>query len=98
MISVNHRALEMAAQDMVAKARQIKSVLDTLDADIHQDLMVWGGQAKTAYVSAKRQWDESLVEMVTHLQRAANGVDDANAEYLRTDRDNADLFQGIPRR
>ena len=97
MISVNHKALELAAQDMVAKAKEIKGVLDALDADIHHDVMAWGGQAKAAYVPAKRQWDHSLVQMISHLQDAANGVDNANTEYHRTDLNNAGLFQGIPK-
>ena len=60
MISVNHKALELAAQDMVAKAKEIKGVLDALDQDIHNDVMQWGGQAKASYVPAKQQWDNSL--------------------------------------
>ena len=55
MISVNHKALELAAQDMVAKAKEIKGVLDALDQDIHNDVMQWGGQAKASYVPAKQQ-------------------------------------------
>jgi early secretory antigenic target protein ESAT-6 len=97
MISVNHKALELAAQDMVAKAREIKGVLDALDADIHHDVTAWGGQAKAAYLAAKRQWDDSLLQMTNHLNDAARGVDNANAEYHRTDLENAGLFQGIPR-
>ena len=97
MISVNHKALELAAQDMVAKAREIKGVLDALDADIHHDVMAWGGQAKASYIPAKRQWDDSLVQMINHLQDAANGVNNANTEYHKTDLNNAGLFQGIPK-
>jgi WXG100 family type VII secretion target len=96
-ISVNHRALEVAAQEMVARARDIKGVLDRLDQDIRSDVLVWGGQAKEAYLPAKQRWDASMQTMITHLQRAAAGVDDANAEYRRTDRANAALFEGIPR-
>ena len=73
MISVNHKALELAAQDMVAKAKEIKGVLDALDQDIHNDVMAWGGQAKASYIPAKRQWDESL----------ATGTGFPNVFYLR---------------
>ena len=97
MISVNHKALELAAQDMVAKAREIKGVLDALDQDIHNDVMAWGGQAKASYIPAKRAWDDSLVLMIQHLQDAATGVGNANAEYIKTDVNNAGLFQGIPK-
>jgi WXG100 family type VII secretion target len=97
MISVNHKALELAAQDMVAKAKEIKGVLDSLDADIHNDVMAWGGQAKSAYLPAKKQWDDSLVQMINHLQDAATGVSNANSEYHHTDLKNAGLFQGIPK-
>ena len=96
-ISVNHKALEIAAQDMVTKAKDIKSVLDNLDADIRNDVMAWGGQAKSAYLPAKAQWDESLVAMINHLQEAATGVGNANSEYYTTDQKNAGLFQGIPK-
>ncbi len=95
IISVNHQALEIAAQDMVAKAREIKGVLDSLDQDIRNDVMAWGGQAKSAYLPAKAQWDESLVAMINHLQDAATGVGQANVEYHRTDQHNAGLFEGI---
>jgi WXG100 family type VII secretion target len=97
MISVNHKALELAAQDMVAKAKEIKGVLDALDEDIHNDVMQWGGQAKASYVPAKQQWDNSLFAMIQHLQDAATGVGNANAEYHKTDLNNAGLFQGIPK-
>ena len=97
MISVNHKALELAAQDMVAKAKEIKGVLDALDQDIHNDVMAWGGQAKASYIPAKRAWDDSLVSMIQHLQDAATGVGNANAEYIKTDVNNAGLFQGIPK-
>jgi WXG100 family type VII secretion target len=86
----------MAAQDMVAKARDVKGVLDRLDEDIRNDVMAWGGEAKDAYLPAKQQWDASMLAMVTHLQQAAAGVDSANAEYRRTDQVNAGLFEGIP--
>ena len=97
MISVNHKALELAAQDMVAKAKEIKGVLDALDQDIHNDVMAWGGEAKRSYLPAKRAWDDSLVSMIQHLQDAATGVGNANAEYIKTDVNNAGLFQGIPK-
>ena len=97
MISVNHKALELAAQDMVAKAKEIKGVLDALDQDIHNDVMAWGGEAKRSYIPAKRAWDDSLVQMINPLQDAANGVNNANAEYHKTDLDNAGLFEGIPK-
>jgi len=97
MISVNHKALELAAQDMVAKAQEIKGVLDALDQDIHNDVMRWGGQAKASYVPAKKRWDDSLFMMIQHLQDAATGVGNANAEYQKTDLENAGLFQGIPK-
>jgi WXG100 family type VII secretion target len=97
-ISVNHRALEIASQDMVAKAREIKDVLDRLDDDIRTDVMAWGGQAKEAYLPAKQQWDSSMLAMIDHLQEAAIRVDNANAEFHRIDCVNAGLFQAIPRR
>jgi early secretory antigenic target protein ESAT-6 len=96
-ISVNHKALELAAQDMVAKAKDIKGVLDSLDQDIRNDVMAWGGQAKSAYIPAKTQWDQSLVAMINHLQDAATGVSNANSEYYTTDQKNAGLFEGIPK-
>jgi WXG100 family type VII secretion target len=95
-ISVNHQALEIAAQDMVAKAREIKAVLDGLDQDIRNDVLAWGGQAKAAYLQAKQQWDASLVAMIEHLQDAATGVGHAQAAYRETDQSNAGLFEGIP--
>jgi uncharacterized protein YukE len=82
---------------MVAKATVIKAVLYARDADIHNDVMAWGGQAKSSYIPAKQQWDASLVQMINHLQDAANGVNNANAEYHKTDLNNAGLFQGIPK-
>ena len=97
MISVNHKALEIAAQDMVAKAREIKGVLDSLDQDIRNDVMAWGGQAKASYIPAKTQWDESLTQMINHLTDAATGVGNANVEYHKTDANNAGLFQDIPK-
>ena len=96
-ITVNHQALEIAAQDMLAKAREIKGVLDSLDQDIRNDVLAWGGQAKAAYLPAKAQWDESLVAMINHLQDAATGVGNANVEYHQTDQHNAGLFESIPR-
>jgi WXG100 family type VII secretion target len=97
MISVNHKALELAVQDMVAKAREIKGVLDALDQDIHNDVMAWGGQAKASYVPAKQKWDESLTQMINHLNDAATGVGNANVEYHKTDASNAGLFNDIPK-
>jgi WXG100 family type VII secretion target len=95
-ISVKHQALELAAQDMVAKAKALKGVLDNLDNDIHNDVMSWGGQAKAAYLPAKAKWDSSLTAMINHLQDAANGVGNANVEYATTDKKNAGFFEGIP--
>ena len=96
-ISVNHGALAIAAQDMVTKAREIKDVLDRLDEDIRADVMAWGGQAKDAYLPAKQQWDATMLAMINHLQEVALGVDEANADYHRTDRVNAELFGGMPK-
>ena len=66
----------MPDDHVVAKAREIKGVLDALDQDIRNDVMAWGGQAKAAYLPAKAQWDESLTQMINHLQEAATGVGD----------------------
>jgi WXG100 family type VII secretion target len=82
---------------MVARARDLRGVLDRLDQDIRSDVLAWGGQAQESYLGAKQQWDASMQAMVDHLQRAAAGVDEANEEYRRTDRVNAELFGGIPR-
>jgi WXG100 family type VII secretion target len=95
-ISVNHQALGTAVHDMVAKARDIKAVLDALDQDIRSDVTAWAGQAKAAYVPAKQHWDDSMLTMIQHLERAAAAVDAANADYYRTDRSSAGLFEGIP--
>lgn len=96
-ISVKHQALELAAQDMVAKAKALKGVLDNLDNDIHNDVMAWGGQAKNTYLPAKAAWDQSLTQMINHLQGAANGVTNANVDYSMTDKKNGELFDGIPK-
>jgi uncharacterized protein YukE len=59
--------------------------------------MAWGGQAKASYIPAKQKWDESLTQMINHLNDAATGVGNANVEYHKTDANNAGLFQDIPK-
>ena len=89
--------LVVASKYRLALSMFILCVIYALDQDIHNDVMQWGGQAKASYVPAKQQWDNSLFAMIQHLQDAATGVGNANAEYHKTDLNNAGLFQGIPK-
>ncbi|MEO6512354.1 MAG: WXG100 family type VII secretion target [Nocardioides sp.] len=95
-ISVNHKMIDQAVVEMIARAKDVKNVLDELDRDISNDVMRWGGRAKESYVPAKAKWDQSMAEMITHLSNTATTLDQANVDFGTTDSKNAAMFDGIP--
>lgn len=96
LISVDHKMIDLAVQEMMARAKAIKEVLDNLDTDIRNDVMAWGGQAKSSYVPAKAKWDAQMIEMMNHLSTSGTTLEQANIDFGTTDSKNAALFDGIP--
>ena len=73
-------------------AKDIEARLDQLEGDLKPLKSDWTGDAKQAYDEAKEKWDEAIVDMITLLQQASQGVDSSNAEYRAADQRGAGRF------
>lgn len=91
---IQQSALDGAANDLVTQAKTINSDLDGLEAQLNPLRSEWEGSAKTAYDSAKAEWDQLMREMIQVLDGASNTVRDSSAAYRAADMRGEDRFRG----
>lgn len=91
-LTVVHGALETAAADMSSAAREIRGRLDGLESALAPLSQDWSGEARAAYLEAKRSWDLASAEMASLMGEFAQAVIQANADYRAADLRNAARF------
>ena len=91
-IQVQHGKLETGAADVLQAAKDIEARLDSLETDLTPLRQNWSGNAKLAYDQAKAQWDQAMLDMMTLLRQAGQGVETSNAEYRAADARGRDRF------
>ncbi|WP_122816068.1 WXG100 family type VII secretion target [Nocardioides pantholopis] len=92
-IRVQHAGLEQAAQDLLAKVKDIDSRMNQLERELGALRSSWAGNARLAYDSAKATWDGAIEEMRLLLQDTGRAVDQSNADYAAADARGAQAFQ-----
>ena len=91
-IRVDHGALDQAAADLKATARQIESRLNELEDELRPLASDWTGSAKESYRQAKNTWDTAMSEMIQLLEQVGIAVSTSNSEYKAADNRGAGRF------
>ena len=78
---VDFTILEEEYNNFQAYYKQINGVLETLDQEVKGSLSQWDGSARTAYNSAKAQWDSAALDMATTLNQLGGVVDVASQNF-----------------
>lgn len=85
-IKVNYGGLDTASQDLARSAQAIQARLEQLEAELRNRVAPnWDGDAHSAFLRAKAQWDQGMLELRELLARISVSVDHASTEYRATD-------------
>lgn len=91
-IRVNHGVLDTASQDLTAAANRIQAIVDRLESDLDRHQHGWSGDAKEAYLPARRQWQGAIADMRVLLTDLGVAVDTSNRRFLEADLRGGALF------
>ncbi len=91
-IVVNHGVLETATTDLSGDAAYLQQTLDELDAQVRALSANWEGEAQQAYLTAKRQWTESMTNIRQTLNSISTLLGATNDRFRTIDQQGAAMF------
>lgn len=91
-LTVNYAALNLLVQTLTTSATTITERLDELEAQLEPLRANWEGEAQTAYIAAKAQWDSAMADMLRILSQAGVNVNNSIDSYQGADRRGASYF------
>src|SRR5262245_23607807 len=92
LLVVNFAALEQASADIHNALNQMESQLSQLEADAAPLVATWSGEAKASYDVRQAKWRQAAADLASMLRDIKIAVDESAADYLSTERRNANLF------
>lgn len=90
---VNFAALQQASAHISTAVDTMRSQLDDLERRAAPLVSTWDGEARAAYDERQRAWRRAAGQLAATLQAIKTSVDQSAADYLHTERRNADLFR-----
>jgi 6 kDa early secretory antigenic target len=93
MLVVNFAALQQASADIARAVDTIRTQLAELEREAAPLVASWDGEAREAYGLRQAAWRRAAGQLSTTLQSIKLAVDRSAADYLHTERRNADLFR-----
>lgn len=73
----------------------IDTALNTMESTVEKSLAEWTGNARTEYTAAKASWDQSALDMATHLNAARIALTRIHANYGETELRNQQSFADL---
>jgi WXG100 family type VII secretion target len=92
LLVVNFAALEQASADIQHALSQLETQLSQLEADAAPLVATWSGEAKASYDARQAKWRTAASDLAAMLRDIKVAVDESAADYLSTERRNANLF------
>jgi WXG100 family type VII secretion target len=92
MLVVNFAALAQASADIAHALGELEAQLGQLERDAAPLVATWSGEAKAAYDARQGRWRAASADLAGLLRDIKNAVDESAADYMSTERANANLF------
>jgi 6 kDa early secretory antigenic target len=92
ILVVNFAALDAAGADIAHALAELEGQLDQLERDAAPLVAQWSGDARSAYDARQIKWRSAAADLARMLRDIKIAVDESAADYLATERRNADLF------
>ncbi len=92
VLVVNFTALDAASADIAHALGELEGQLDQLERDAAPLVAHWSGEARSAYDARQATWRSAAADLARMLRDIKIAVDESAADYLATERRNADLF------
>ncbi|MDG4774425.1 MULTISPECIES: WXG100 family type VII secretion target [Micromonosporaceae] len=90
---VDFRALQQASADIGQALRTLGSQLHQVEREAAPLVATWEGAARQAYEQRQARWRGAAQNLQALLREIKVAVDESAADYLSTERRNADLFR-----
>lgn len=84
--------IDAGGLDLSEVARQLQSILDTMDQDLQPLRAGWSGEAQQSYLRAKEQWSQGMNGLKQVLAEIAALLPEVSGHINRVDVRNAGLF------
>ncbi|MCZ7440237.1 MULTISPECIES: WXG100 family type VII secretion target [Micromonospora] len=92
VLVVNFAALQQAGADIQRALTTLESQLGQLERDAAPLVASWNGEAREAYEQRQSRWRAASQDMQAMLRDIKLAVEDSAADYLDTEKRNANLF------
>lgn len=93
MLVVSFPALAQASADIQKALNSLESQLSQLERDAAPLVAGWDGEAKQAYEERQARWRAASQDLQSMLRDIKIAVDESAADYLNTEKRNAELFR-----
>ncbi|MEU9514528.1 WXG100 family type VII secretion target [Micromonospora sp. NPDC048169] len=93
VLVVNFAALQQAGADIQRALSTMESQLGQLERDAAPLVASWDGEAREAYEVRQSRWRSASQDLQAMLRDIKLAVEDSAADYLDTEKRNANLFQ-----
>ncbi|MEU8073260.1 WXG100 family type VII secretion target [Micromonospora sp. NPDC049151] len=93
VLVVNFAALQQAGADIQRALSTMESQLGQLERDAAPLVASWDGEAREAYEVRQSRWRSASQDLQGMLRDIKLAVEDSAADYLDTEKRNANLFQ-----
>ncbi len=93
VLVVNFAALQQAGADIQKALTALDAQLGQLERDAAPLVASWSGDARAAYEQRQTRWRSASQDLQAMLRDIKLAVGDSAADYLDTEKRNANLFQ-----
>lgn len=92
VLVVSFPALQQASADIQKALSTLESQLGQLERDAAPLVATWDGEARQAYDQRQARWRSAAQDLQAMLRDIKLAVDESAADYLSTEKRNAQLF------
>ncbi|SHH05977.1 WXG100 family type VII secretion target [Streptoalloteichus hindustanus] len=93
--SVDFGRVQAVLGEIEGVDKQIRSMLDTLEANSERSLAEWQSDARLAYNDCKAKWDASAARMPELLRQARQALTEIMTNYNRAEGTGSDMWNSL---
>ncbi|MFC4584688.1 WXG100 family type VII secretion target [Sphaerisporangium corydalis] len=91
---VNFGTMATGRQDFARQWQAMEGSLQQLETDLDNLLGEWDGDARTAYYTARAQWDAASGRMALLLQKLGGVIEQGHENFTMAEKANVTMFDG----